>query len=237
MMMDRADTNCYIPGGQGLPYFAPSRHETALLVIDMQYACAHPEHGVGQRASSSEREALDWFFARIATVVIPNLRRLLGAFRQAGMPIIYTRIAGQMPDGRDVGWRLRALGFGIPVSSKDAQIIPDVAPLEGEIVLTKTTSDVFLTTPLDSLLRHLGIASLIVGGVVTNGCVESSVRTAGDLGYKVWLVEDACAAHSPTLHEAALRNLRDNWALVRATDDVCEVFNVPVSLPAQRRGD
>lgn len=235
--MARNDMNCYIPGGYGLPSFVPSRGETALLVIDMQYACAHPEHGVGRRASNAERTALDWFFSRIDSVVMPNLRRLLDAFRGAAMPIIHTRIAGQMPDGRDVGWRLRALGFGFPVSSQEAQIISDVAPRPGEIVLTKTTSDAFLTTPLDSLLRHLGIRSLVVGGVVTNGCVESSVRTAGDLGYKVWLIEDACAAHSLALHEAALRNLRDNWALVRATNAVCEMLNVPVSLSAWPRDD
>jgi ureidoacrylate peracid hydrolase len=223
--VNAASTSCYIPGEHALPKFVPTLGRMALLLIDMQYACAHPLYGVGARVGENERRKLNWFFKRIANTVTPNLKKLLALSRKARIPIIHTRVAGQSSNGRDMGWRLTMLGFAIGENAKEAEILPDLLPREGEILLSKKSSDAFITTALDSILRNLNIEYLVVGGVVTNGCVESTVRTAGDLGYKVWLLEDACAAHSPPLHRNALRNLQDNWALIRCTADVeREVF-------------
>ena len=89
-----------------------------------------------------------------------------------------------------------------------------------DIVLSKTSSSPFNSTAIDRLLRNLEIETLLVCGVVTNGCVEGTVRDASDLGYQVVMVEDACAAVTPALHQAAITNLKDAFCNCRATEDV-----------------
>ena len=69
-------------------------------------------------------------------------------------------------------------------------------------------------------LRNLDIDTLLICGVVTNGCVEGTVRDASDMGYQVVMVEDACAAVTPALHQAAITNLKDAFCNVRTTDEV-----------------
>ncbi len=66
----------------------------------------------------------------------------------------------------------------------------------------------------------MGITTLVIGGVVTNVCVETTARDASDLGYGVILVDDACAAHSPEIHEAALLSFQGPFGRVRTTHDV-----------------
>lgn len=66
---------------------------------------------------------------------------------------------------------------------------------------------------------------MLVCGVVTNGCVEGTVRDASDLGYRVLMVEDACAAVTSTLHQAAITNLKNAFCNVRTTDDVVAELN------------
>src|SRR3546814_5733129 len=100
------EPTCYIPGAKGLPLFEPSRGTTALLIIDVQYACAHPDYGVGQRAAGEQRAALEPFFERVQSLLLPNVQQLLTVFRRERMPIVHTRVAGLTEDGGDVGWRL-----------------------------------------------------------------------------------------------------------------------------------
>jgi nicotinamidase-related amidase len=92
-------------------------------------------------------------------------------------------------------------------------------------VLSKTSSSPFNTTAIDRLLRSLGIDTLLVCGVVTNGCVEGTVRDASDLGYQVIMVDDACAAVTPALHQAAITNLKDAFCNCRDTDSVVQELN------------
>jgi ureidoacrylate peracid hydrolase len=84
-----------------------------------------------------------------------------------------------------------------------------VIALQGdEIVLPKSSPNVFVSTTLDYVLRNLGVRQLIVRGLLTDQCVESAVRNACDLGYLVTLVTDACATHSPEQHENSLQASR-----------------------------
>jgi nicotinamidase-related amidase len=75
------------------------------------------------------------------------------------------------------------------------------------------------------LLRNLGVDTLLVCGVVTNGCVEGTVRDASDLGYNVIMIPDACAAVTPELHQAALTNLDNAFCNCRNTNVVLEEIN------------
>src|SRR3546814_15029333 len=115
-------------------------------LIDLQYACAHPDFGVGRRAAGEQRATLELFFERIQSLVLPNVQQLLTVFRHERMPVVHTRVAGLTEDGRDVGWRLRSLGFGVSVTDIEAQFLPQVVPLDGEVVFMMTTVVVFLSS-------------------------------------------------------------------------------------------
>jgi biuret amidohydrolase len=110
----------------------------------------------------------------------------------------------------------------VPPESKDAEIVEDLAPLPGEVILDKTTSSLFLSTNADFLLRNMGVDTLIITGVVTNNCVESTTRSAGDLGYRVLLVGDACAAWTQEGHDHSLKHMHRNFAILKSTDQVLE---------------
>jgi len=203
-----------------LPYFEISPERTALLVVDMQYLDAHPDHAMGAKAKAAGvAEVFEYYWEAVAAA-IPNQQRLLAATRAAGMNVIYTRIATLTPDARDVGRQHRLVNLAVPRDSKDAEILAEIAPTEHDIVLSKTSSSPFNSTHIDRLLRNLGVDTLLVCGVVTNGCVEGSVRDASDLGYNVIMVPDACAAVTPELHQAAITNLDNAFCNCRDTDTV-----------------
>ncbi len=99
----------------------------------------------------------------------------------------------------------------------DAEILEELSPGPEYIVISKTSSSPFNSTGIHQLLHNLGCDTLLVCGVVTNGCVEGTVRDASDLGYRVILVPDACAAVTATLHQAAITNLDNAFCNCRST--------------------
>src|SRR5690606_35801753 len=107
-----------------------------------------------------------------------------------------------------------------PPGSREAQILDELAPMPGELVFSKTTGSSFNGTTLDYVLRSMGIRTLIMTGVMTSGCVESSVRDAKDLGYGVIVVSDACASWTEELHRASLRVMNEVFAKVMTSDEV-----------------
>jgi ureidoacrylate peracid hydrolase len=125
-------------------------------------------------------------------------------------------------DSSDTSWRYKAMNILVPPDSKDAEIVEELAPLPGEVILDKTTSNLFLSTNADFLLRNMGVDTLIMTGVVTNNCVESTTRGAGDLGYRVLLVGDACAAWTQEGHDHSLKHMHRNFAILKTTDQVLE---------------
>jgi nicotinamidase-related amidase len=210
-----------------LPYFPITKEHTALLVIDMQKADAHPEFGLGVKARAAGIEKnFEYYWGAVAGAV-EKQRELLDAARTAGVQVIYTRIATQTRDARDVGNQHRYVNLAVPKDSVDAEILAEIAPQEDDIVLSKTSSSPFNSTAIHQLLRNLRVDTLLVCGVVTNGCVEGTVRDASDLGYNVIMIPDACAAVTPTLHQAAITNMcnafcncRDTEIVVRELEDV-----------------
>ena len=96
----------------------------------------------------------------------------------------------------------------MPRGSWDAQVLDEIAPAEDEMIFRKTSSNVFVSTNLDYVLRNLGVRSLIVAGIMTDQCVEIAVRDACDLGYLVTLITDACTTGSQERHDNSLRAIR-----------------------------
>lgn len=202
------------------PRFVLQPTRTALVVVDMQYVDAHPDWGIGRAArQAGQAEAFAAYWPAVTRALTAQLR-LIKAARRAGVQVIFTRIATQTRDARDVGRQHRLVGLPVPPDSRDACILDELPVGPDDVVFSKVSSSPFNSTAIDRLLRNLDIDTLLVCGVVTNGCVDGTVRDASDLGYQVIMVEDACAAVTPALHQAAITNLKDGFCNVRTTEDV-----------------
>jgi ureidoacrylate peracid hydrolase len=167
----------------------------ALLIIDVQNYCA--------AAGKSE-----YFNRSLREMVLPNIRRLQSACRGAGIEVIYSAIENLTRDGRDRSLDYKISRIDVPPGSWEARVLDEIAPGDDEMIFRKTSSNVFISTNIDYVLRNLGIRSLIVAGIMTDQCVESAVRDACDLGYLVTLVSDACTTSSAERHEQSLLGIR-----------------------------
>lgn len=196
----------------------------ALLFVDVQNFCAHPEGGEFKDLAEAERLArYGWFFERLNDVVLPNMQRLQAACRGAGVEVLYTVIESLTRDGRDRSLDYKITGFHVPRGSWDGKVLEAIAPGEDEIVLPKTSSNVFVSTNLDYLLRNLGKRQLVVSGLITDQCVESAVRDGCDLGYLVTLVTDACTTYAQERHDHALAEIRGYCRQVTTEELVAEL--------------
>jgi ureidoacrylate peracid hydrolase len=224
-MTDQLPDNRLLTVFSRFPRFVLSAPRTALIVVDMQYVDAHPECGIGRAArEAGHAVAFAEYWPAVQRAVSAQLR-LLDAAHDAGVQVIFTRIATQTRDARDVGRQHRLVGLPVPRDSRDACILDELPVGPDDIVFSKVSSSPFNSTAIDRFLRNLEIDTLLVCGVVTNGCVEGTVRDASDLGYQVVMVGDACAAVTPALHQAAITNLKDGFCNVRTTDDVVAELN------------
>lgn len=198
---------------------------TALLIVDMQYLDAHRDYGRGVQAREAGLAGqYAYFFDEVENRVVPNIRRLLAVSRAVGVQPIYTRIASLVDDCRDVSLQNKRVALRAPAGSKEAEILDELRPLSNEIVVTKGASGAFGSTALDQILRNVGLDTLIVTGVVTNYCVESTVREAADRGYNVVLAEDACAAKSRRHQEFSIEIMKNIYCLVQATSALCDTL-------------
>ncbi len=196
----------------------------ALLVIDLQYLDAAPGYGPFAEPASDPAEQAQRarFFERLDDLVLPNVRRLQDAFRahrDVGLEVIHTRIQSMTTDGRDRGPGHKALNLHAAPGSKEAEFLPQVAPVADELVFNKTASGVFNSTNIEYVLRNLRIGRLYVAGVYTNECVSTTVRDACDRGFETLIVHDACAGSETALHDATLNVLRDRYARILSTDE------------------
>ncbi|MDP6704903.1 MAG: isochorismatase family cysteine hydrolase [Alphaproteobacteria bacterium] len=170
----------------------PSR--TALLVVDVQ--------NWGLDAASDQHSAafLEAFWGH----VVPNLERLIDAARGAGIEVVYTVVENETQDGRDRSLDYKLTGFFVAKGSVEAQVIDQLAPGPDELVIPKTSSSLFNSTNFDYLMRNIGIDTIIATGVLTDQCVDHTIRDGADRGFYMICASDACCTESPARHEAAL---------------------------------
>jgi nicotinamidase-related amidase len=187
-----------------------------LLVIDVQNGTCGPK----------EAKARPEFYKAAALRVIPNIATLLKSFRNAGLEVIYTVIEDLTADGRDRSLDYKLSNMGFPKGSHEAQVVSELAPLPGEIVLSKTSSSVFNSTNIDYLLRNMGIEDVFVAGCLTDQCIDHAVKDGADRGYYMTCVHDACAAETEARHAAALQCFK-GYCRTLSTDDVLDL--VPVN--------
>ncbi len=190
--------------------------KTALLVIDMQKYQVEKEWPLYKAIDGLNPGILDYFVAEVEKKVVPNLQKFIKFCRDVKIPVIYTKYSSFMPDGSDLPAPLKRvnkmtknfLGDAIfpYISEVASEIIEALKPnLQSDWVLQKNTSGTFISTKLDHLLRNMGVETVLVTGVVTHFCVESTAREASDYGFDVFIIDDCCAGWSPELHENSLK--------------------------------
>ena len=171
----------------------------ALVNIDVQYAQVY---GLAEKVRRAGLDDVVDEYDREVARILPRIRTIETHFRDAGLEVLHLRCASFTGDGRDCSRLFRSVDISATGSDRDSEILEAVAPAPGEVVLSKVSAGAFNGSELDSLLRRLRIDTLIVTGLVTGGCVEGTVRGAADRGYRVFLVEDACADW--TVHQHAV---------------------------------
>ncbi|MFX1469127.1 MAG: cysteine hydrolase family protein [Promethearchaeota archaeon] len=217
--------------------FAPSiiPRESALIIIDMQNYQVKKTSAIVELFEKSVPGLIQYFIKRVDEMVIPNIKRLLEFFRENKIPIYYTKFASRRKDRNDYANNIQLYNqifenmFGkyiFPsIQEPTADLIPELKPEEDDVVILKTTNGTFNSTDLEHYLRNLGINTVIIVGVVTNVCVENTARTAFDLGFNVYVIDDACAAWSPTIHNAALRGMELFFTNTLTTDELLKRLN------------
>ena len=153
------------------------------------------------------------FFAAQAASrdVIGVTGKLLDAARTAGSTVLYTRVAWQ-PGYPDLVVNSPLLGMVVQSQclvegSEMAEIVPELAPKDGDLVVTHQRVSGFSGSQLDVLLRARGVDTLAFAGVATNASVEGTARQASDLGYRTIIVADACSAADDDAHNASIASL------------------------------
>ena len=209
MKIDPRFLSYYYDGLTEYPPIRIERPKTALLLIDMQKEFILRDAGEALRFQA-EGTWEHWlcFHDRLDGITVPACEALLTYFRENGLTVTFARIASLLRSGNDRARIQRQPGWNdilLPAGSEMAQMIDPLTPQEDEIVVNKTTDSVVAGTNYVTLLRNMGIETVVVGGIVTDQCVASSIRGLADSGFQVICVEDACAAGNEEQHIAELK--------------------------------
>jgi nicotinamidase-related amidase len=197
------------------PYaFAPGR--LALIVIDMQRDFV--EHGGFGASLGNDVTRLQ--------AIVPMVRRLLDGCRAAGIPIIHTRechhpdLSDCPPAKRNRGAPTLRIGDQGPMGrllirgEPGSAIVPELAPLDGEIVIDKPGKGAFYATELGPILAKLEVSHLAFAGVTTEVCVQTTMREANDRGFHCLLLDDATESYFAHFKQATLEMIRAQGAIV-----------------------
>ncbi|MCS6780267.1 MAG: cysteine hydrolase [Geminicoccaceae bacterium] len=197
----------------------------ALVVIDMQRDFLEPG-GFGEALGNEVR--------RLARIV-PTVARLLALARGRGWPVVHTR-EGHLPDLSDCppAKRLRGdpplrigergpMGRLLIRGEPGWEIVRELAPLPGEIVVDKPGKGMFYRTDLDDQLRRLAVRQLVFAGVTTEVCVQTSMREANDRGFECLLLRDATASYFPEFEAATFAMITSQGAIVGWTTTLAEL--------------
>jgi nicotinamidase-related amidase len=176
--------------------------DTTLLIIDVQQGMVDPTRGPRNNPHAES-----------------NLEQILSAWRRSGRPLIHVKHNSIRPDS-----------VFYP-SHPGNQIQQFAQPADGELLIEKQANCAFVGTDLEDRLRRGGVSTVVIVGFVTNHCVETTARIAGDLGFETYVVSDATAAfdrvspdgeliHGETIHRVALTSIHEEFATVVTSREV-----------------
>jgi nicotinamidase-related amidase len=181
----------------------------ALLVVDMQNGFCHPDGSFNRIGMGLEG----------AQAAVRNAMVAITQARKAGIPVVFTRHLyrpGRADEGRSLIRNSPALAGidGLAAGSWDADVVDELGCGPEDLMVDKVRFDAFQWTSLEPLLRGLGVGDLVICGVVTNICVETTVRSAFMRDYPVTLLADCCAVKTRRLHELSIEVL-SSYALAQ----------------------
>lgn len=184
--------------------FRPER--AALLVLDMQDYFLQPNSHA---------------FVPSAPAIVEGIARLRDAFLAANRPVVFTQHVNTPADAGMMSTWWRDL-----ISPRDAcsQIVKTLETLDC-ILLEKKRYDAFWDTPLDSILRGLGVGQVVITGVMTHLCCETTARSAFMRGFEIFFVVDGTATYTEALHRASLLTLSHGFAIPTLVDELRQAFD------------
>ncbi|MCF4167149.1 cysteine hydrolase [Zavarzinia compransoris] len=204
-----------------------SVEKTALVIIDMQRDFLEPG-GFGETLGND---------VSLLAKAIPPAKALLAAARRAGMLVVHTR-EGHRPDLSDAppakvnrGSPTHRIGAPGPMGrilirgEPGQDIIPELYPIEGEVVIDKPGKGAFFATDLGLVLANKAIDTLLVCGVTTEVCVHTTIREGNDRGYRCIAVGDACGSYFPEFHDVALRMVKAQGGIFGWVTDAARVVS------------
>lgn len=189
-----------------------SEYPAALILIDIQQGMDDPYWGPRNNPNAEA-----------------NASRLLHAWRKDGLPVVHIHHRSVRPQSP------------LYPGKAGVEVKPEVAPRDGEPVFTKSVNSAFIGTPLESWLRERDIERVVIAGLTTNHCVDTSTRMASNLGFDTILVGDACATNdrvapngtawdAETIHQITLTSIHNEFGTVVSTNEVLAMIGVERSV-------
>ena len=213
---------------QPYDYELPTESKIALVIIDMQRDFL--EHGGFGDALGNDVTQLQ--------SIVPTVKSLLETFRSLDLPVIHT-IEAHSPDLSDCPPSKLNRGQGNPkigdqgtmgriliVGEDGNNIIPELTPLDNEIVIVKPGKGAFCRTSLEDILQKEQITHLLFTGVTTEVCVQTTMREANDRGYECLLIEDGTASYFPEFKQSTIEMLRAQGGIIGWTANADAVISV-----------
>ncbi len=178
---------------------------SALLIIDMQrYFLDDSSHACIPAAKA----------------IVPRIARLTQAYFEDDLPIVFTR---HLNSDADAEMMSRWWGDLIREDDPASEIIPELDTCRG-VVIEKSQYDAFHKTHLEEMLRQKGVTQVVICGVMTNLCCETTARSAFMRGFEVYFAIDGTATHTEAFHRATLLNLAHGFAIPVLTDEILAIF-------------
>lgn len=185
--------------------FKPKR--SALIIVDaQQFFFNEKSHG----------------YVQASNTILPNISWLVSLYREHHLPVIFTRHS--LEENESPGIMGKWWGDVIRDSNPDSQVTFELQPRSEDIVIKKNRYSAFRNTGLADILREMKVTTVVIVGVLTHLCVESTARDAFMEDFETYIVIDATASDSEKLHMSALRTLSDGFAIPVVTGEIFTCF-------------
>lgn len=190
---------------------------SALIIVDVQNDFASPNGSAAQRGED----------VSASVAMVPRLVRLIDEARRIGLTVVYIKTTHS--DWTDTpSWIYRKSQQSALNTCREgtwgAEFYDGISPLPNERVVIKHRYSAFINTDLNTVLKAKGVESVLVTGIATNVCVETTARDAYMYDYYVTMVGDCAAAYDPKLHETTLENMRRHFGLVASSEEIIQTW-------------